>query len=144
MADIAFWIVQGPGWLLALYLAIAQMPSAFRYEIGVRMGTQEPAERITPVGVALFWGFALADLVVYVPLLVAGLIGHATAAGWAGLVLGAALGITLYWPIQCLATVYKARGAPGWQLPKERDYWIVLPIIAGWAALALGLLLLIG
>ena len=48
-----FW-VQVPGWLLLLYLGYAQVPAAFDYEIGVRMGTQEPAESITEVGVA-FW-----------------------------------------------------------------------------------------
>ena len=54
--------------------------------------------------------------------------------------LGAALGVTVYWPIACLWTVKTARGAAGWDLPKERQYWTVLPIIAGWGALGLVLL----
>lgn len=48
--------------------------------------------------------------------------------GW----LIAAMGITVYWPIVCLAAVVAARGAPGWSLPKESDYWVVLPVIALW------------
>ncbi len=144
MTDFAFWIIQGPGWLLAVYLVVAQCLPVFDYQIGVRMGTQEPSERITKVGEAFWWGLALADLVAYTPLLVAGLIGHAIGASWSVLVLGAALGITVYWPVQSLATVYRARGAPGWHLPKERDYWLVLPIIAGWGTLALFLLLVAG
>jgi hypothetical protein len=68
------------------------------------------------------------------------LVGHVLGSSWAGVVLGAALGVTVYWPIACLWTVKAARGAVGWDFPKELQYWIVLPAIAGWGAL--GLLLL--
>lgn len=106
------------------------------------MGTQEPEERITRVGTAFWWGLALADLVFYTPLLGFGLLGQALGWGWFPPVLAAALGVTVYWTIASLATVAAAQGAPGWSLPKERDYWIVLPIIAGWGLLALiGLIL---
>ncbi|MBR9651624.1 hypothetical protein [Thalassovita aquimarina] len=138
--DIVFWIIQGPGWLLFAYLVVAQCTSALSYELGVRWGTQEPREQITDVGVAFWWGLALADLVFYTPLLAVGLIAHWVGADWVGPVLGAALGATVYWPVASLATVWKARGAAGWKLPKERQYWVVLPLIAGWGAVALVLL----
>ena len=79
-------LVQVPGWLLLVYLVYAQVPAAFDYEIGVRMGTQEPAELITEVGVAFWYGFAFADLLVYIPLLAAGLIGL-----WRGVLWGRVL-----------------------------------------------------
>ena len=141
MAQFGFWFIQGPGWALFLYLVFAQCTAAIDYGFGVRLGTQEPADRVTPVGVAFWWGLAFADLVFYTPLLGLGLIGHWTGTGWAGIVLGAALGITVYWPVTCLATVRAAHGAPGWTLPKERQYWIVLPVIAGWALAGLLILL---
>lgn len=140
MSDVSFWIIQLPGWALFAYLVVAQCLAAISYDLGVRMGSQEPAQQITEVGVALFWGFALADLVFYTPLLGLGLAGHALGAGWAELVLGAALGVTVYWPITCLATVHAARGSPGWSLPKEVQYWVVLPIITGWGLIGLFLL----
>lgn len=139
--SLEFWTLQLPGWLLVLYLLVAQCTAAFSYQFGVRIGTQEPAARITEIGVAIFWGFALADLVFYTPLLALGLAGRLAEATWSGVVLGAALGITVYWPIVCLATVARARNAPGWTLPKERDYWIVLPLIALWGFWALFLML---
>jgi hypothetical protein len=137
MDDVAFWFIQVPGWLLFVYLVVAQCLSAISYDLGVRMATQEPAERITEVGVAFFWAFAWADLVFYTPLLGLGLIGHAAGTGWTDLVLGAVLGITVYWPITCLAAVWRAHRAPGWTLPKESQYWIVLPLIAGWGLCSL-------
>ena len=57
----AFWLIQGPGWLLVTYLVYAQAIPAFDYELGVRMGTQEPAGQITEVGTAFWYGFARRD-----------------------------------------------------------------------------------
>ena len=142
MTGLEFWTLQVPGWLLVAYLVVAQCVSALNYDLGVKMGTQEPADRITDVGVAMFWGYAFADLIFYVPVLVLGLIGHALGTGWSVPVLAAALGITAYWPLVCLSTVARARGAAGWNLPKESQYWIVLPIIAAWGLWGLILLVI--
>ena len=130
------WWVQVPGWLFLLYLVYAQVPAAFDYELGIRMGTQEPAESITEVGAAFWYGFAFADLLVYIPLLAAGLVGLWRGSRWGRVLLGAALGITIYWPVVALATAVDARGAAGWSID-ETQYWIVLPVIVAWAAVAL-------
>ncbi len=114
------------------YLVLAQAIPAVDYDLGVRMGTQEPAERITEVGAAFWYGFAFADLVVYIPVLAVGLMGFATRRPWAKVVLGAALGITVYWPVVVLAAAVKARAAAGWSID-EAQYWVVLPLIAAWA-----------
>ena len=126
------WWLQIPGWILLVYLVYAQAIPAFDYELGVRMGTQEPAHRITEVGAAFWYGFALADLIIYIPLLGAGLIGHWLPRPWWRVILGAALGITVYWPVIVLVTAVAARNAPGWEID-ETAYWIVLPVIATWA-----------
>ena len=127
-----FWSVVIPGWLLFAYLVYAQAIPAFDYDLGVAMGTQESAERITAVGAAFWYGFAFGDLVVYLPLLAAGLIGYRAGSTWGRALLAAALGITVYWPVVCLAAIAAARGAPGWSID-EAAYWVVLPIICLWA-----------
>lgn len=129
-----FWMLQGPGWLLLIYLLYAQGIPALDYDMGVAMGTQEPASQITEVGAAFWRGFAFGDLVTYAPLLAAGLVGHMLSKAWGRVTLAAALGITVYWPVVCLAAVIAARDAKGWSLPGETEYWIVLPPIALWAA----------
>ena len=126
-----YWWLQIPGWLLVAYLVYAQAIPAFDYELGVRMGTQESAQRITDVGAAFWYGFAFSDLVIYIPLLCAGLIGHWLRRPWWRTIFGAALGITVYWPVIVLATAVDARDASGWDID-EMAYWIVLPIIAVW------------
>ena len=132
--DFGFWMIQGPGWLLLSYLVYAQAIPAFNYELGVSMGTQEPKEAITAVGAAFWYGFAFADLVVYIPLLALGLVGSWTLKKWGKVTLASALGITVYWPVVCLAAVVSARNAPGWTLSNEADYWVVLPLIAIWGS----------
>ena len=126
------WWLQIPGWLLLTYLVYAQAIPAFDYELGVRMGTQESAQRITEVGAAFWYGFAFTDLVIYMPLLGAGLIGHWLGRPWWRVIFGAALGITVYWPVVVLAAAVDARDASGWDID-ETAYWIVLPIITVWA-----------
>lgn len=130
--DSGFWFLHGPGWLLFMYLIYAQAIPAFDYELGVAMGTQESAQQITAVGAAFWYGFAFADLLVYIPLLAAGLIGYYLGQKWGTMLLAAALGVTIYWPVVCLAAVVAARGAQGWNLENEMAYWIVLPLIAFW------------
>ena len=130
--DVDTWTIQAPGWLLLAYLVIAQALPAFDYELGVRMGTQEPAEIISEVGVAFWYGFAVADLVVYIPLLAMGLLGLWRESRWGRVVAAAAFGITIYWPVVCLVAVVDARGAPGWDIGDETAYWVVLPVVAAW------------
>ena len=126
------WSVLVPGWLLFAYLVVAQAIPAFDYDLGVSMGTQEPAEEITRVGAAFWYGFAFGDLVVYIPMLAVGLIGFARNTRWGRVLLAAALGITVYWPVVVLAAAVDARGAPGWMID-ESGYWVVLPTICLWA-----------
>ena len=130
----SFWFLQVSGWLFAVYLTYAQGVSALSYDYGVAMGTQESATQISEVGTAFWYGFAFGDAVFYIPLLVVGLVAFAKGHGWGRGLLIAAMGITVYWPVVCLSAIVAARGAPGWNLPKESDYWIVLPLIALWGA----------
>ena len=129
-----FWAIQIPGWLLLVYLIIAQGIAAFDYDLGVAMGTQDSADKITEIGTAFFYGFALGDLLIYIPILLFGLIGHFRSKIWGKFLLTGALGITVYWPIVCLSALVAARGAPGWHITDETLYWVVLPLIALWGA----------
>ena len=130
--DKAFWCLQIPGWFLFSYLIYAQGITAFGYDIGVKMGTQEPREVITEVGAAFWYGFAFGDLIVYIPILLIGLVGHLRSKRWGDIWMAAALGITVYWPIVCLAAIVDARDAAGWNLANELPYWFVLLTIVGW------------
>ena len=80
--DAGFWGLQIPGWLLVIYLIYSQAIPAFDYDLGVSMGSQEPASEVTEVGVAFWRGFAIADVAIYIPLLIIGLVGHFRQKNW--------------------------------------------------------------
>ena len=130
--NISFWLLQGPGWFLLFYLIYAQAIPAFDYDLGIAMGTQEPADQVSEVGVAFWYGFAFADLVTYIPILAIGLIGYWLERVWGRVLLAAALGVTIYWPVVCLAALVAARDAAGWNLENEAPFWVVLPLITFW------------
>ena len=138
---LPFWVLQGPAWFLFIWLIYAQGITAFGYERGVRMGTQESAESITEVGAAFWYGFAFGDLLIYIPILFLGLIGHYRGRHWGNTMLAAALGITVYWPVVSLATLVDARNATGWELASEAPYWTVCLIVTVWGAWGLSSLM---
>jgi hypothetical protein len=88
--------------------------------------------RITEAGKAFWYAFAFQDLVICIPVLCTGLVGHWPGRPWWRVIFGAALGITAYWPIVCLAAVVDARDAVGCDTDATA-YWIVLPPIVVWA-----------
>lgn len=139
-----FWFLQLPGWILLIYLIFAQGIAAFSYDLGVAMGTQESVEKVTEIGTAYWYGFAFGDLLTYIPLLLLGLIGHLRERYWGGLLLAAALGISVYWPVVSLAALVKARNAAGWNIENEAPYWIVCLAVAAWSAWGLVFLVLRG
>ena len=48
--------------------------------------------------------------------------------------LASATGITMYWPVVCLAALVKARDAARWNILSEMPYWIVCIGIGVWGA----------
>jgi hypothetical protein len=137
------WLVlERTGWLLLLYLVLVQGPSAVIYEWGVTAGVQESVEKITPIGVAFNIACARADVVVYIPLLAAGLVGyhggHGQRKEWGRVCLAAAVGMTLYWTFEYMFVLPVSRSS--WNLGDETAYWVFLPIIALWAIFTLGYL----
>jgi hypothetical protein len=114
---------------MVIWLTLTQCFSAIFWDKAVEWGLQDGPDAVTEVGSAFWYGFAFGDLVFYVPLLAAGLNGYAMNKPWGRLTLAAALGVTVYWPIVCLAAVNKAREVQGWNLAGESVYWIILPLI---------------
>ncbi|NNC36609.1 MAG: hypothetical protein EX271_04175 [Acidimicrobiales bacterium] len=126
-------LLQIPGWILVLYLIYSQAIPAIDYELGVAMGTQEPASEVSEVGVAFWRGFAIADLVAYIPLFIVGLIGYYLQKTWGRIALAASLGISIYWPITCLTAVVIAQNSDAWTMSIPFIFWIVLPAIVLWS-----------
>ena len=109
------------------------------------MKTQEPVEVIGPIGMAFYKAFSVADTFVYLPILISGLLLHLSTGDSPDnksslILLAAAYGITVYWPIDCLAAVIYAKGSWNLQEEAEAEYFLVLPVIALWGLVCLAIL----
>lgn len=100
-----FWFVIISGILLLLLLLLGQTMSFINYEFTVSLGLQEPVDEISKLGVAVNKAFGVGDTIIYVPILIAGLIGLWRKAEWSVFLMGGAFAITAYWPIVCLFVI---------------------------------------
>ena len=103
---IGFWIVIGIGILLLLFLLMGQTLALFSFDLAIALGLQETIGEIGKVGIAFAKGFAMADTLVYVPLLVLGIIGLLMNKKWGYLAMIISLGITVYWPVVHLYAIH--------------------------------------
>ncbi|MEJ2614729.1 MAG: hypothetical protein P8Z35_07210 [Ignavibacteriaceae bacterium] len=99
---ISFWILIGPGLLLAFLLLLGQTLALFDYDLTVEMGLQESEAEVSKVGIAFAKGFGFGDTLIYLLLLITGIIGLLRNKNWGRYSMFNALAITSYWPIVCL------------------------------------------
>ncbi|MBT8179227.1 MAG: hypothetical protein KJN96_11915 [Eudoraea sp.] len=104
--NFGFWIIIIIGILLLVLLLLGQTLAVFNFDLAITLGLQETKREIGEVGIAFAKGFALADTLVYVPLLLIGLIGLLSKRKWGYLAMMISLGITVYWPVVHLYAIY--------------------------------------
>lgn len=73
--DIGFWLLILVGMLLAIMLLVGQTLALFNYELAIELGLQETEAEVGKVGIGFAKGFAFADTVFYLPILIVGIIG---------------------------------------------------------------------
>ena len=93
-------------WIFAIFLALSivlllmgQTMSVFTYDLTVRLGLQESPEQVSTFGVQVNRALGAADTVVYIPLLIASLVGLWMKKRWSLLTTAAAVGVSAYWSI---------------------------------------------
>jgi len=109
--NVGFWMLIGIGVLLLIFLLLGQTLAVFDFNLAIALGLQETIGEIGKVGVAFAKGFAMADTLVYVPLLALGIIGLLTNKKWGYIAMMISLGITVYWPVVHLYAIYIEREA---------------------------------
>ena len=95
---VGFWILISAGILLLLLLLVGQTFSLINYEAAVTYGLQESVQEVSEVGIAFAKGFAFADTLVYIPLLLLGIVGLLKRKKWGVYLMFASCAISVYWP----------------------------------------------
>jgi len=92
-----------------LFLLAGQTFSLINYNTAVALGLQESVEEVSEVGIAFAKGFAFADTIAYIPLLLIGIIGLLKRTKWGFYALFASCAISVYWPLVHLYAIYIGR-----------------------------------
>ena len=127
--NIGFRILIGFGILLSLLLLCGQTLALVDYNLTVELGLQESVNEVGEVGIAFAKGFGFGDTLIYIPFLVAGIIGLLKNKNWGFFLMFGALAITSYWPMVCLYAFLSDRVAITLTPDKYISYSLLLPLI---------------
>lgn len=127
-AGKGYWILIGIGFLLGMVLLVGQAGALIDYDFTVAIGLQESAEELTDVGVLWAKAFAFGDTLIYLPLLVAGLIGLLRKKKWGINLMFGVLALTAYWPLVWLYMFHTGEGLIS--LSPDKLYGISTPLVA--------------
>lgn len=106
---IGYKLLIGISILLAIFLIAGQSLSLIDYDLAVSLGLQESVKEINEIGIVWGKGFAFGDTVLYLPLLIAGIIGLLKFKRWGLYAMIGSLAISIYWPIIHLYVIYSGR-----------------------------------
>ena len=130
---VGFWVIMIFSIFMLVMLLVGQMMSFINYDFTVSLGLQESVDVVGEMGVAINKGFGVGDTIIYIPLLIAGLVGLWLRKEWGIFTMASALGITAYWPLVYIFFFFFAKGAPGFNFTDFMSLTIFLSATAVYA-----------
>lgn len=120
----AYWFIIIFMALSVVLLLLGQTMSVFDYDLTARLGLQESPEQVGAHGVQVNRAFGAGDTVVYIPLLLASLIGLWLRKRWSLLTTAAVAGISAYWAATVGFMLAFLPGTPGYHYAPPLGIWI--------------------
>lgn len=136
----AYWIMVVFLTLSTVLMLIGQATPIFDYDLAVRLGFQNGADRISEFGVQVIRAFCVSDTVVFIPLTVFALIGLLLKKRWSLFVIAATTGISVYWVVAYGCMVRFLNGMPDYHVILAAPDWIIMgtyTLFGVWALLYL-------
>jgi len=123
---IAYWIIIIFLLLSLTILLIGQTMALINYDFTVQLGLQESIEDVGQFGIQLNRAFAVADTIVYIPLIIVSIIGLVQKKHWSLYTTGAVIGISIYWATTIIFMLIFLTGVPDYHLDAGLEYWMFL------------------
>jgi len=134
---VAFWIlIVFLGLSIVLMLA-GQTLSVFNYDLTVQLGLQESRAQVGDYGVQVNRAFGGGDTVVYVPLLIASLVGLWLRKRWSLVATAAVAGVSAYWSVTIAFVLLFLPGTPGYDYIPGPEIWLFVGAYAVFGVWAL-------
>jgi hypothetical protein len=127
---LAFWIFAAFLVFSIVLLVAGQMVAVFNYELTVRLGLQESMDQVSEFGVQVNRAFGASDTVLYIPLIIASLIGLLRRRRWALLTTAAVSGISAYWSVTAIFIFLFLPGTPGYSYVPDPTIWMFVSAYA--------------
>ena len=121
---VAFWVIVVFLGLSVVLLLLGQTMSLVDYDLTVRLGLQESPEQVGAHGVQVGRAFGAADTLVYIPLILASLVGLWLRKRWALLTTAAVAGISAYWTVTIGCMLAFLPGTPGYDYTPPIGIWL--------------------
>ena len=122
--SVAYWVFIAFLAISIFLMLIGQTLSVFDYDLTVRMGLQESPTDVGEFGVQVNRSFGASDTIVYVPLLLASLIGLLKKKRWSLLMTAATTGVSAYWSATILFIFLFSPGSQGYNYNPPVDIWL--------------------
>ena len=103
---IAYWIIVIFLLLSLAILLIGQTMALIDYDFAVQLGLQESIKDVGQFGMQSNRAFAVADTIVYIPLIAVSIIGLIQKKRWSLYTTGAVMGISIYWATTIIFIFY--------------------------------------
>jgi hypothetical protein len=116
---ITFFLV-----LSVALLLLGQTMSVIDYEFTVQLGLQESPEQVGMHGVQVNRAFGVGDTIVYIPLMLASLVGLLLKKRWGLLTTAAVAGISAYWTVTIGCMLAFLPGTPGYDYAPPLGVWL--------------------
>jgi len=120
-------------WVIVVFLAasimlmlMGQTMAVFDYDLAARLGLQEKPEEMTDFGVQVNRAFGASDTVVYVPLMVASLVGLILRKRWSLLTTAAFCGASAYWSVTVTFLLAFLPGVTGYTNVPGPEIWLFI------------------
>jgi hypothetical protein len=120
----AFWIIIVFLALSVILMLLGQTMSVFHYDLTVRLGLQESPEQVGVFGVQVNRAFGAGDTVVYIPLIIASLVGLWRKKRWSLLTTASVAGVSAYWTVTVGFMMAFLTGVSGYSYVPGLEIWL--------------------
>ena len=122
-------------WVIVVFLAISivlmlmgQTMALFNYDLAVCLCLQESADQVSEFGVQVNRAFGAGDTIVYIPLMIASLIGLLLKKRWSLMTTAAVVGVSAYWSVTVSFILIFLTEVSSFRLVPGPEYWIFIGV----------------
>ena len=123
---VGFWVIVVFFVIATVLILIGQTVAIFNYDLTVQLGLQESPDEVGQYGVQVNRAFGVGDTIVYIPLMIASLLGLWLKKRWSLITTAAVASISVYWSVTCTVMFVFLKSTANYKYQPGLEIWIYL------------------